>query len=76
VKSAFEISTLLDGFRMVGSMALSDPKALKQMTKEQAAFVQALIRQLNITRQDRWVRLRLDITPAMLGEQHPSPLAH
>jgi len=77
VKSAFEISTLLDGFRMVGSMALSDPKALKQRTKEQAAFVQALIRQLNITRQDRWVRLRLDITPAMLGEQHPgSPLAH
>src|ERR1700719_396593 len=35
VKSAFEISTLLDGFRMVGSMALSDPKALQQMTKEQ-----------------------------------------
>jgi hypothetical protein len=57
-------------------MALSDPKALKQMTKEQAAFVQALIRQLNITRQDRWVRLRLDITPEMLGDHKPSPLAH
>ena len=77
VKSAFEISTLLDGFRMVGSMALSDPKALQQMTKEQAAFVQALIRQLDVSRQDRWVRLRLTITPEMLGEQqHPSPLAH
>jgi hypothetical protein len=76
VKNAFEISTLLDGFRMVGSMALSDPKALKQMTKEQAAFVQALIRQLNITRQDRWVRLRLDITPEMLGQRPTSPLAH
>ena len=77
VKSAFEISTLLDGFRMVGSMALSDPKTLQQMTKEQAAFVQALIRELKITRQDRWVRLRLDITPEMLGTpQRPSPLAH
>jgi hypothetical protein len=76
VKSAFEISTLLDGFRMVGSMALSDPKSLQQMTKEQAAFVQALIRELKITRQDRWVRLRLDITPEMLGEGHPSPVAH
>jgi hypothetical protein len=76
VKSAFEISTLLDGFRMVGSMALSDPKALRQMTTEQAAFVQALIRQLNITRQDRWVRLRLDITPEMLGQHHASPVAH
>jgi hypothetical protein len=76
VKSAFEISTLLDGFRMVGSMALSDPKALQQMTKEQAAFVQALIRQLDISRQDRWVRLRLNITPQMLGERPSSPLAH
>ncbi len=76
VKSAFEISTLLDGFRMVGSMALSDPKALQQMTKEQAAFVQALIRQLDISRQDRWVRLRLNITPQMLGDRPSSPLAH
>ncbi len=67
VKSAFELSTLLDGFRMVGSMALSDPKSLRQMTKEQAAFLQALVRQLKITRQDRWVRLRLDLTPQMLG---------
>jgi hypothetical protein len=46
------------------------------MTKEQAGFVQAVIRELKITRQDRWVRLRLDITPEMLGEHHPSPLAH
>jgi hypothetical protein len=76
VKSAFEISTLLDGFRMVGSMALSDPKSLQQMTKEQAAFVQALIRELKITRQDRWVRLRLDITPQMLGTSHFSPATH
>jgi len=67
VKSAFEISTLLDGFRMVGSMALSDPKSTQHMTAEQAAFLQALIHQLKITREDRWVRLRLDITPQMLG---------
>ncbi|MGA8142551.1 MAG: hypothetical protein WB987_01545 [Candidatus Acidiferrales bacterium] len=69
VRRALEISTLLDGFRMVGSMALSDPKTLRQMTKEQAAFVQALVRQLKITRQDRWVRLRLEITPQMLGSR-------
>jgi len=75
-KDAFEISTLLDGFRMVGSMALSDPKTLRQMTRDQAAFVRALIRELKITREDRWVRLRLDITPQMLGARRPSPLAH
>jgi hypothetical protein len=73
-KSALEISTLLDGFRMVGSMALSDPKTLQQMTKDQAAFVRALIRQLKITRQDRWVRLRLDITAQMLGGARPAAL--
>jgi hypothetical protein len=75
VKSAFELSTLLDGFRMVGSMALSDPKSLRQMTKEQAAFLQALIRQLKITRQDRWVRLRLDLTPQMLGARPAAAFA-
>jgi hypothetical protein len=75
-KDAFEISTLLDGFRMLGSMALPDPKTLRQMTRDQAAFVRALIRELKITREDRWVRLRLDITPQMLGARHPSPLAH
>jgi hypothetical protein len=76
VKSAFELSTLLDGFRMVGSMALSDPKSLRQMTKEQAAFLQALVRQLKITRQDRWVRLRLDLTPQMLGARPTAAFAH
>ena len=40
---------------------------MRQMTKEQAAFLQAIVRQLKITRQDRWVRLRLDLTPQMLG---------
>ncbi|MGH9745187.1 MAG: hypothetical protein ACRD59_03620 [Candidatus Acidiferrales bacterium] len=75
-KSAAEISTLLDGFRMVASMALYDPKTLRQMTKEQAAFLKAFIRQLKVTREDRDVRLRLDITPQMLGVRPPSPLAH
>jgi hypothetical protein len=75
-KSAAEISTLLDGFRMVASMALYDPKTLHQMTKEQAAFLKAFIRQLKVTREDRSVRLRLDITSPMLGARPTTPLAH
>lgn len=67
VKSAFEIATLLDGFRLVGSMALADPKTRHQMTKEQAAFLDAVIRKVKIDHQDRWVRLNLDVTPAMLS---------
>jgi hypothetical protein len=64
---AAEIATLLDTFRMLGSMALSDPKTRRQMTKEQAAFLAALASQAKVTHQDRWVRLTLGVTPEMLG---------
>lgn len=67
VKNALEIATLLDGFRMMGSMALADPKVRRQMNAEQAAFLEAVIRKAKITYQDRWVRLTLDVTPEMLG---------
>jgi hypothetical protein len=66
--NAVEIATLLDISRMGFSMALSDPKTRAEMTKQQDAFLNALIRQLKITHQDRWVRLRLDITPEMLED--------
>ncbi len=67
MKNAFEISTLLDTFRMVGSMALYDPKMRAQMTKQQAAFFAALINQTKVAHQDKRVRLSLQITPEMLG---------
>ena len=37
--NAIKISTLIDTFRMVGSMALHDPKMRGQMTREQAVFL-------------------------------------
>jgi hypothetical protein len=67
MKNALEIATLLDGFRMFGTMALADPKTRRQMTPEQAAFLAALARQVKVTHQDRWVRLTLAVTPEMLG---------
>jgi hypothetical protein len=72
MKNAFEISTLLDTFRMVGSMALHDPKMRGQMTRQQAAFLASLLAQTKVTHQDKWVRLSLQITPEMLG----APRAH
>ncbi len=68
MKNALAIGTLLDGFRMFGVMALSDPKTRRQMSKEQATFLDAVINQVKVTHQDRWVRLSLDLTPQMLGE--------
>lgn len=67
MKDALELSTLLDGFRMFGSMALSDPKSRGQMTKQQAAFVIALVSRVKVTNQNKWVRLTLDVTPDMLA---------
>lgn len=64
---ATEIATLLDTFRMFGTVALSDPKTRKQMTKEQAAFLAALMSQVKVRHQDNWVRLTLAVTPQMLG---------
>ena len=66
---AIEMSTLLEGFRMIGSMALADPKTRREMSRDQAALLNALISQAKITHQDRWVRLSLDVTPAMLGSK-------
>jgi hypothetical protein len=73
MKNAFEISTLLDTFRMVGSMALHDPKLRGPMTRQQAAFLASLLNQTKVTHQDKWVRLYLQITPAMLGAPKLSP---
>lgn len=67
MKNALAISILLEGGRMAGSMALSDPNTRRQMTKEQITFLQALVNQAQITHQNKLVRLVLDITPAMLN---------
>ena len=67
MKNAIEIATLLDGFRMIGSVALANPKTRRQMTPQQATFLDTLVREVKVTHQDRWVRLTLDVTPAMLA---------
>ncbi|HVB57066.1 MAG TPA: hypothetical protein VNE63_11620 [Candidatus Acidoferrales bacterium] len=72
VKNAIEIATLLEISRMGASMALIDPKANRQMTKAQAAFLDALVKQVKISRQERLVRLSLDITPEMLASESTS----
>jgi hypothetical protein len=67
LKNAIAISILLEGGRMAGSMALSDPHTRRQMTGEQIAFLEALVSQAKITHQNKLVRLVLDITPTMLN---------
>jgi len=65
--NAVELATVVDSLRLLGSMALADPKTRKQITKQQLAFLAALLNQAKLSHQDRWVRLTLDVTPEMLG---------
>jgi hypothetical protein len=65
--NAIGLAALVDTLRLLGSMAMSDPKSRSQMTKEQAAFLAALLAQVKVTHQDKWVRLTLDVTRQMLG---------
>jgi hypothetical protein len=71
--NAVEIATFLDGFRVLGSMALMDPRTRGQMTKEQAVFLTSVLREVKVTHDRRFVRLMLDVTPAMLAPVTPRP---
>jgi hypothetical protein len=68
VTSAVELATVVDSLRLLGSLALADPKTRRQMTKQQLAFLNALLSEAKVTHQERWVRLALDVTPGMLGQ--------
>ena len=70
---AVEMSTLLEGFRMIGSMALADPKTRREMTRDELALATAVLAQAKLTHQDRWVRLTLEVTPTMLGSSGADP---
>ena len=65
--SALTMSFLLEGGRMAASMALGSPQSRQQMTREQIAFLDALVNQAKIAHQGRQVRISMNITPAMLG---------
>ena len=67
MKNAIEIGTLLEGFRMIGSLEMKDPKNRGQMTKQQAAFLSSLLSKVKVTPQDNWVRLSISLTPEMLA---------
>ncbi len=67
MKNALQLAFLLETGKMAGTIALSDPNTRRQMTKEQIAFLQAIVDQAQITHQNKLVRLVLDITPAMLN---------
>ena len=75
MKNAMAIAAQLEILRMFGSAALADPRTRKQMDKQQAALAQAVLNQIQVTHQDVWVRLTLDVTPDMFAAPAANPSA-
>jgi hypothetical protein len=71
LKNAVQLAFLLETGKMAGSMALSDPRTRRQMTREQYAFLEALINRATINHQNKIVRITLEITPDMLAAAPP-----
>jgi hypothetical protein len=74
--NATAVASFLEISRMGGSMALANAKAKKQMPQAQADVLQSVLGGLKISTQDRWVRISLDVTPAMLEFASASSLAN
>jgi hypothetical protein len=66
MKNAVQLAFLLETGKMAGSMALSDPRTRRQLTREQFTFFEALINRATINHQNKIVRITLEITPDML----------
>ena len=71
LKNAVQLAFLVETGKMAGSMALSDPRTRRQMTREQYAFLEALINRATINHQNKVVRITLEITPEMLAAAPP-----
>jgi hypothetical protein len=71
MKNAVQLAFLLETGKMAGSMALSDPRTRRQITKEQFVFLEALINHATINHQNKVVRITLEITPDMLAAAPP-----
>jgi hypothetical protein len=75
MKNAIAIAAQLEILRMFGSAALADPRTRRQMDKQQVALAQALLNQIQVTHQDVWVRLTIDVTPEMFASPAATPSA-
>jgi hypothetical protein len=71
MKNAVQLAFLLETGKMAGSMALSDPRTRRQMSKEQYVFLEALINRATINHQNKIVRITLEIAPDMLAAAPP-----
>ncbi len=67
LENARQIAGTLDGLRLLGQAALSDPNTRKRLEPEALRLLDSLLRIVEVSRDDLRVRLALELTPDMLG---------
>ena len=75
MSNALQLSATLDALRWIGRAALADPKTREQMSREDAANLDTLLRVASVSHQDHFLRIRLELTPEMLRTVSPPPPA-
>lgn len=66
-ENARQVAGTLDGLRLLGQAALSDPNTSKRLEPEALRFLESLLRIVEVFRDDLRVRLALELTPDMLN---------
>lgn len=61
IKDAFELASVADFSRLFASTAIADARRRGQLSPAEARLIDALVHQVQITRDDRFVRLTLSI---------------
>jgi hypothetical protein len=66
MSNALQLSAALDALRWIGRAALADPKTRAQMSREDAANLDTLLKVASVSHEDHFLRIRLELTPEML----------
>ncbi len=67
VANALQLATVLDGLRWIGNAALADPKNRRQLQPQEVVLLDSLLRLVEVSREGKVVRLKVSLTPQMLG---------
>jgi hypothetical protein len=74
VENARQLAATLDGLRVLGQIALADPKTRQRLEPATVELFDSLLRLLQVSRDDQRVRLSLELTSEMVGHS-PGPAA-
>ena len=66
ISNALQLSAALDAMRWIGRAALADPKTRAQMSPEDAANLDTLLKVASVSHEDHFLRIRLELTPETL----------